>query len=554
MGRRRKTARSRRGRPKAASLHPVEREAAPPETASRAGLRRFAFPLILAVSAAAQVATMAMHRIHWNSDQAIVALMARHIQTGQAHPIFYYGSHYAGTLESHYLAAVFTLFGSSFASYRLGMMLLLLLHSVLVYAVARRAFGVTAGLAAAAYLAIPPYFYLYKGLTSDGAYTSLAVLGAGMLYAAVRLEDAQSSGAKRASLGWAALLGVLAGLAWWVLPLAGYFYVAILLWFLAVARSVFRRPGNYLVFLAAVLLGSLPWWLGNLGQGWPSFTAPGISLIRSDRVFLGLADFFRRGVPALFGAHPAPVHPDIFPGASIVAALICVLPLGFSLHVLLSPKRRRKEPARRALLLAVLMFFSIPLVAGLNEETYLFDPRYVYPIYAPFALLLGYASTRGPLGRRALLGLAAGALVFNTVSILRAPRVPVSFAQPSGAALDRVIDALRERGFREAYASYWMAYSLAFQSREEIAVASFGTGTHGTARWPGYLARVAGSDNPAFVLWGEEAAKLETYLKRRGARAKTAEVEGYRIFWDVPAEVRRELAALRYVPDAAGAP
>jgi hypothetical protein len=506
------------------------------------------------VTAGVQLATLGMHKIHWNSDQAIVGLMARHIQTGQAHPIFYYGSHYAGTLESHYLAGVFTLFGTSYASYRLGMMLLLLLHSVIVYALARRVFGTAAALAAAGYLAIPPYFYLYKGLTSDGAYTSLAVLGAGMLYAAVRLEEAERGGGKRTALGWIALLGALAGLAWWVLPLAGYFYVAIFLWFLAVARSVFRRPPNYLVFLAALLLGSLPWWLGNVGKGWPSFTAPGISLIRSDRLFSGLTDFFRRGVPALFGANPAPVHPDIFPGASLLAVLICLVPLLFSLVVLFSPKRRKREPARRALLLAVLMFFSIPLVAGLNEETYLFDPRYVYPIYAPFALLLGFAFSRARIGRRALAGIAAGVLAFNGISILRAPRVPVSFAQPSGAALDRVIDALRRRGFREAYASYWMAYSLALQSREEIAVASFGTGTHGTARWPGYLDRVAASANPAFVLWGEEAAKLDAYLKRRGLSAQMAEVEGYRIFWGLPADVLREMASLRYVPETTGAP
>lgn len=511
--------------------------------------------LILAAGVAVQIATMAAGKIHWNSDQAIVGLMARHILTGQEHPTFYYGSHYAGTLESHYLASLFAVFGASFTSYRFGMVLLLLLHAGLVYALARRVFGDRAALVSVAYLAVPPFFFLYKGLTSDGAYTSLAVLGAGMLYAAVRLEEAQREGPKRAVTGWILLLGILAGLAWWLIPLAAYFYLAILAWFLLVRRSVFARLHHYVVFLAAFLLGSLPWWLANVGKGWPSLSAPGMSRLRAGRFLSGPLAFFFEGAPSLFGARPGAVHPDIFPGASVVALLIYILPLAAAISILVAAKRRGTEPAHRVLLLMILMLFSIPLVAGFNEDTYKFDMRYVYPVYAPFVLLLGFVFSQARWSRRTGVAVAAGIMLFNVVSIARAPRVQVALAQPSGAALDAVVRALRERKIHEAYASYWMAYSLAFQSREEIAVASFGVGTDGTVRWPGYLARVAASRNPAFVLWGAEAERFADYLRRRGAEtAKRAEVGSYRIFWDVPAGVRQEMAALRHVPESTAGP
>ena len=559
MGGRRKTARGKRRRAAATRAaaekpqHPSAPRPAPPRQPARR--TRGALALTLAAGVAVQIATMAAGKIHWNSDQAIVGLMARHILTGQEHPTFYYGSHYAGTLEPHYLASLFGVFGASFTSYRLGMVLLLLLHSGLVYALARHVFGDRAALVSVAYLALPPFFFLYKGLTSDGAYTSLAVLGAGMLYAAVRLEEAEREGPKRAVTGWILLLGILAGLAWWLIPLAAYFYLAILAWFLLVRRSVFARLAHYAVFLGAFLLGSLPWWLANVGKGWPSLSAPGISRLRAGRFVAGPLAFFFEGVPSLFGARPGAVHPDIFTGASVVAFLIYVLPLAAALSILVAAKKRGAEPADRALLLMVLMLFSIPLVAGFNEDTYKFDMRYVYPVYAPFALLLGFVFCRTRWSRWTGVAAASAILLFDLTSIVRAPRVQAALSQPSGAALDEVVRALRERNIHEAYASYWMAYSLAFQSREEIAVASFGLGTDGTVRWPGYLARVAASSNPAFVLWGAEAARFSDYLRRRGAEsAKSTEVGGYRIFWDVPAGVREEMAVLRHVPESTAGP
>ena len=99
-------------------------------------------------------------------------------------------------------------------------------------------------------------------------------------------------------------------------------------------------------------------------------------------------------MPSLFGARPGALHPDIFPGASVVALVIYVLPLAVALYMLFAAKKRGVEPADRVLLLQVLLLFSIPLVAGFHEDTYKFDMRYVYPVYAPFALLLGLVVCR----------------------------------------------------------------------------------------------------------------------------------------------------------------
>ena len=54
----------------------------------------------------------------FNSDEAIVALAARHILQG-ARPVFFYGQAYMGTIDSYMVALGFSLFGESVLVMRL---------------------------------------------------------------------------------------------------------------------------------------------------------------------------------------------------------------------------------------------------------------------------------------------------------------------------------------------------------------------------------------------------------------------------------------------------
>lgn len=510
---------------------------------------------ILIVGVAVQLGVSGSHRIHWSSDQAVVGLMARHILHGTAYPAFYYGSAYAGTLESSYMAAVFSVAGSSVASYRASLMILLALLSLIVYAIGRRVFGVAASLFAVLYLAIPPYFFLYKGLTSDGAYVSLAVLGAALLYGAVRLDEADASG--RSSLRWVALIGLLAGLGWWVDPLIAYYYVAVFLWFVIVWPRVFIGVARYPVFLAMFLLGSARWWWANVGKGWPSLHTPAFEGVSGAAVGSGILDFFRFGVPCLLGARPAPKYPDFFPGGSAIALLLFTGAVLAAVPVCLRHRSSRNGnedsgPRRQArvLLLLLLSIVSMQVVVAFNPGTYSMDPRYLYPFYAPFALLLGFTVSRVRATRLgwATVPIVAGVLVFNGVSLLRAPRVDLATFSPTPVPLKDLISALDKLGITDVYTSYWTAYRLAFESDERIRAASFGNGNDRSDRYPPYAEVVARSINPGFVLWGEEAERFRRYLRARGSGADFVRVGIYQVFWGASPGVRREMAELRRVP------
>ena len=105
---------------------------------------------------------IASARIPRGADQAVVALMARHILEGRGHPVFYWGSTYGGTLEPHLLAAAFALFGATPAVFRAFYVASGRSISAGCRALTARFFGRRAGLVAAAYLAVPPFFLPYK--------------------------------------------------------------------------------------------------------------------------------------------------------------------------------------------------------------------------------------------------------------------------------------------------------------------------------------------------------------------------------------------------------
>src|SRR5580765_6225791 len=79
-------------------------------------------PLLRAVALAAVL--IAIRSIVWicfeqsdfDSDQAVVGLMAKHLADGRAFPLFYYGQHYMLAVEPWLAAPFFKVFGASIAA------------------------------------------------------------------------------------------------------------------------------------------------------------------------------------------------------------------------------------------------------------------------------------------------------------------------------------------------------------------------------------------------------------------------------------------------------
>ncbi|GEM_PF-149135 len=184
--------------------------------ATRAG----GLALLAAFVAAAglKVWLVAAGRVPFNADEAVVALMARHITQG-ARPVFFYGQAYLGSLDAFLVAAGFAVFGQQVWVIRLVQGLLYLGTMASTVWLAREAgFPRWAGVLAVWLLAIPAVNVTLYTTASLGGYGEALLLGNLILLAALRI--ANLLGREEVVPAWLWLLwGALAGFGLWVFGL-----------------------------------------------------------------------------------------------------------------------------------------------------------------------------------------------------------------------------------------------------------------------------------------------------------------------------------------------
>src|SRR5260370_25640418 len=96
-------------------------------------------PLI--VAAVWRLVVLASGAVSFHSDEAIVGLMARHINQGQPIPTFFYGQPYMGSLDALLVSLAFRLFGESVLAIRIVQFALYLLLVVTTMLLAFRVSG-----------------------------------------------------------------------------------------------------------------------------------------------------------------------------------------------------------------------------------------------------------------------------------------------------------------------------------------------------------------------------------------------------------------------------
>ncbi|MBU0704567.1 MAG: hypothetical protein KKC18_11950 [Chloroflexi bacterium] len=173
---------------------------------------RKALPLVAIIIGAVTLKAilLALDAVPFNSDEAVVALMARHILRGE-HSLFFYGQAYMGSLDAYLVAGAFALLGESVLAVRLVQVSLFAAVLLTGYQVAlritedRRTAQLTVLL-----LAFPPVLLTLYTTATLGGYGEALLLGNLLLWWGHRLgwEDAHRRGLW---LAW----GLAAGLGFW---------------------------------------------------------------------------------------------------------------------------------------------------------------------------------------------------------------------------------------------------------------------------------------------------------------------------------------------------
>ncbi|BCJ57458.1 hypothetical protein Jiend_08800 [Micromonospora endophytica] len=483
-----------------------------------------------------------------NSDEATFGLAAWHIAQGREFPVFLYGQHYMGMLQSYLAAPLIAVTGPSWPVLRLPVLVLYALFLWLMHRLTRRIGSPWFATLVVGLLALGSERVVRDQVTTVGGRPEVKVAVLVMLLVVLGL--AQRTVRRR----WLAVggFGLLAGLALWsdwlIVPYLAAAGLA-LVW--ALRRELVGLAG--LLLVAGFTVGVAPMIYDNL------VAPPGkdsLSVLRSVSGGSGAhppwaqrwAGGLLEGVPLASGLCPLTGCERgqewfglLYPVLLVVAAVLAV-----RAYRRASGRSARVGPVLHLALvvgaaLTLLSYVRSPLAATdpLGNARYLSVlqlslPAVLWPLWC--AAVAGW---RGALG---VAGRLAAALATTVLAALAATSlvVTVLFAT-AGAAPGRreerqartMAATVRGAGLREVYGEYWTCNRLVFDTAEEVVCGVLdGDLSPGFNRYPAYWTRLARATRPGYVLAVGAPAdrRLRELLGDRADTALLAEVGGYRVY------------------------
>jgi hypothetical protein len=409
-----------------------------------------------------------------NKDGAYPAFVALHLLRGaRPAPVFTEGANYQGTLKGHLAALMALATGARDLSWLVtaaGVVLSLVFVAASM-AVARRLGGRGAALATGLYLALGPKFLTTFSLNAVGQYIDVLALGGVALALLARLLDEDRAGGEAAGdyLG----IGLMLGAAFWQQPVA-LAYALTALPLLALRGRTWRDPWALLLPLG-LLLGALPVLLWNAQNGWAS----GAILGRDPSDLQAQADalprLLRRTVntafPILAGVSPG--HPwGEYRAVSIAAAALIPLALAAYLAWQARPiaagLRQGRPPA--ALVAPLLLLATLAPFWAVAAGRIYWRPRYLLPVTAAAALLLGPLLARAWRTRARLPAAAAFGLLLACNVVGTVPRVRE--AASIEAWYRGLVRGLEELPVRTGYADFSIAAPVTMFTAERITLSA----------------------------------------------------------------------------------
>ena len=508
--------------------------------------------------------------IPFNADEAVVALMAKHILQGER-PIFFYGQAYMGSADAYLVAAGFWIFGEQVWVIRL-VQSLLYLGTILstMWIVARLAGNPRAAVISGLLLAVPAVNMTLYTTASLGGYGEALLLGNIILIAGFWLLDRlKSIEEKKTSIKNSALpaliLGLLTGLGLWVNGLTLVYAAPILIFvFYKVVKNKIWPALAFLVCfgLAGVLIGALPWWLYAAQNGFQALTGElfGSAIAveggsYASRILSHLSSLMLLGSSAILGLRPPwGVNWIVLP---LVPAVVGVWAV-----ILYAGVRKMSRPFAGRAVLVIYGGIALTLAAAFIFTSFGADPsgRYFLPIQIALAVLAGFVAADWT-GKKPAAGLVIAFLLVyqsmgNVQSILRnPPGLTTQFYEPARLDhqyMDDLIQFLDDNGETRGYTNYWVSYPLAFKTDEKLIFVPrlpYHPDLRYTSRddrYPPYGRMVEVSQRTAYIT--SKNSELDQRLRSEFAAMevtyKETEIGDYRVFYALSEAVRPEELAI----------
>lgn len=506
------------------------------------------FPVGAALLAAAyKFVLLAAEAVPFNGDEAVVALMARHLLRGER-PTFFYGQAYLGATDAWLVALSFSIFGESVPAIRLVQIALFAAFLLTSYLVFKRLglseWGINAALL---WLALPPTMLTLYSTATLGGYGETLVLGNIALLLTISLQRS-AFGRRGAMMRRWLLLGVVAGFGLYTFPLILIYLIPIGLWLLWRQRG--RAWRGYLLAALGFVIGSAPWWLALIQSGGRELaelagagvagTIPGETYLETLPV--RLINFFLFGASAWLGLRYPWSAEWVLPLIGLAALVIYLGVLGYA------ARHSRRSGLPWAMSGALFITFLITPFGG--------DPsgRYFLPLYLPLSIFIAMFLQAIRNAKRTfvtlLLALLVGYNVAGTLSAAssRPPGITTQFDPVTWIDHTRdqeLIDFLLAQGETHGYTNYWVQTPIAFLSQEQIIAAAalpyhldFGY-TPRDDRYPPYTQAVAQADRVFYITTNHPAldARIRSGLARLGVSFREQVIGNYQVFYALSRKV-----------------
>ncbi len=504
---------------------------------------------ILFVAVALKVVLLSIDAFPFNSDEAIVGLMARHILLGER-PIFFYGQAYMGSLDAILVALGFAVFGQSVLVIR-GLQVLLFAGTVwTTMQLGWRIFGTRCVVWIAGLLmAVPTVNVTLYTTVSLGGYGEALFIGNIILLLTLRIHEDPES-------WWPYVVwGGFVGLGFWGFGLTLVYSIPsclFVVWTLhkrSVGQKVFPR---LTALVMGLVVGASPWVAYAVTQG-PSIlleelAGSAIAGASPEGFFAAILsrayNFLLLGTTVIWGLRPPW-------GIRWLALPLLPFALAFWLIVssssFLSLRTQDSSRQGRILLLSVVG----TLIAGFVLTPFGADPsgRYFLPLAVPLALFAAdfICGLRSRVSKFWQGAVVVGMLAFNLwgtleTSLRKPPGITTQFDSITWIDHrrdDELIAFLERHGETRGYSNYWVAYPLAFLTDERMIYVprlpyhqDFRY-THRYNRYAPYNQEVEDSERVAYITTNHPDldSTLREGLRALGVTWKEARIGNYLVYY-----------------------
>jgi hypothetical protein len=444
------------------------------------------------------------------SDGAVIGLMAANLLHHGQITAYMWGQAYAGSVEAILTAAVFGVAGTGTSQLIATTAASSALAALALWRTGRRIVGERAALIGALAFWVWPATFLWRSEKPGGTYMAglaIALCAVGAL-ARIREGDSLHAG----NNGWArcVIAGAWCGLAVWSSPMSLELLLPAAIWCLPALRRLGRR---LLGVLAGGAAGGSPALVFGATHDWLNVHVPGDRPDLLTGIPARLGQFFTTEAPIAMGVREEGTLAWLGGDFGVVLAIAGAVALAVTAWLVVRGRARDCRLPAGTLALLPLLYAINSLADNLGQG------RYALFAIPMGALLIGAGIERAARARWAPAIRAAGlvlACALGTAGLLAEPgQVLIAFPAPDVAmpaddsALLRLIAA---HHVKDAYATYWMAYRVMFETGGAAVVAPYNYD-----RYPPIMAAVEASPDPAylFVSASRTVPSFETWCRVR---------------------------------------